>query len=185
MLDPFLLNREDGEKYLDIVGTPIKKRILSASKQIKATVERLGPDKYKGAVILLNTGYSSIPHRFLEYLANRYASKDTRSVDVVISISSWTVTNGFDSRIDFAFSPHESDNLHLKDLCGTFWEQIENLMTEWARSGFVQTNNSQEPMGPISFEHENKTFTLGSPKLESTIPKPNDQIHPTEERAAD
>jgi hypothetical protein len=43
-----------------------------ALKQIKKTIERLSKEKYKGAIILLNTGYSTIPPDFLSFLGKKY-----------------------------------------------------------------------------------------------------------------
>lgn len=90
-LDPFRLSETDFDQYCDIVGAPIQKRIHAASKQIRATIERLKPKRYRGAVIILNTGYSTIPHAFLEQLAARCAAKESESIAQVVTVSSWTV----------------------------------------------------------------------------------------------
>lgn len=172
-LDPFILSDTDFKKYMDIVGTPVKKRILAANKQIKSTIKRTGLNNHKGIAILLNTGYSSIPHKFLEYLGNSYASKYTSSVEYVVIISSWTITNGFDSMVKFAFSPHEPDDESIEKLHTSFWKNINELMEEWARTGFMPQNNQQYPMKPISFELEDKHYIFGVPKIESSVPKPN------------
>ncbi|HEA68175.1 MAG TPA: hypothetical protein ENI07_15340 [Desulfobacterales bacterium] len=171
-LDPFILSDFDFKKYMDIVGTPVKKRILTANKQIKTTIKQMGLNEHKGIVILLNTGYSSIPHKFLKYLGKRYASKDTSSVTDVVLISSWTITNGFDSVVNFAFSPHKPDDGSLGKLYESFWQNINELMNEWAKTGFMPQKNQQDPMKPVSFEHENQVYTFSVPKIESSIPKP-------------
>jgi len=168
-LDPFSLTEEDFEEYLDIVGVPLKKRIQSASKQVKKTIERLGKDKYKGGVILLNTGYTTIPHDFLEYLGDRYASKDTSWISEVITISCWTMTNGFDSSINFSFSPHEPENETIGLLKESFWNNINSVMNEWASGGFMPPQEKQEPMEPVSFQENGKVFTFGVPRLESSM----------------
>lgn len=171
-IDPFNLSENDFREYLEIVGVPIKKRIQSASKQIRKTVERLGKENYKGAVILLNTGYSTIPHDFLWFLGKKYAKKDTSSILEVITVSCWTITNGFDTWVNFDFSPHEPENKTINKLKESFWKNIDILMTEWARKGFLPPRQLQQPMKPVSFRQNNQIFTFGVPKIESTLKKP-------------
>lgn len=170
-LDPFQLDESDFRTYLDIVGVPIQKRIQAASKQIKATIERLAPQNLRGAVILMNTGYSTIPHDFLEHLASRYSKKDSRSISEVVVISSWTITNGFDWEIRFAFSPNEPTTNCVQKLKRAFWSSIEELMSKWGHDGFVAQTNVQKPMAPVSFSSEGRIFTFGIPSVDSSIKK--------------
>lgn len=168
-LDPFTLSQRDFERYLDIVGVPIQKRIQAASKQIKATTQRLAPQTFKGAVILMNTGYSTIPHDFLEYLAFRYSRKDSKSISEVVVISSWVLTNGFDWEIRFAFSPQESATASIQKLKQSFWKNIDDLMSKWGSGGFVAGENVQKAMAPVSFEKDEEVFTFGVPRLDSSM----------------
>lgn len=163
-LDPFRLSETDFDRYCDIVGAPIQKRIHAASKQIRATTERLKPKCYRGTVIILNTGYSTVPHTFLEQLAARYAAKESESIAQVVTVSSWTMTDGFNSEVHFAFSPHESEDKSIDKLKQAFWSAIDALMSEWGRRGFTAAPYDQRPMMPVSFTHEGQVFTFGVPQ---------------------
>lgn len=171
-IDPFNLSENDFREYLEIVGVPIKRRLRSALKQIKKTIERLSKEKYKGAIILLNTGYSTIPPDFLSFLGKKYTKKDTSSILEIITVSCWTITNGFDTWVNFDFSPHEPENKTIIKLKESFWKNIDILMTEWARNGFPTPQQFQQPMKPVSFRKNERVFTFGVPKIESTLKKP-------------
>lgn len=172
-LDPSILSEIDYKEYLEIIGRPIRKRMLSASKQLKATINRLGEGKYKGIVILLNTGYLSVPHEILETLSRRYARNGSGTIHAVITITSATLTNGFDTRVNFAFSSSKPEDDEIIKLRDSFWNSINELMTIWARNGFSGDEDVQTPMQPISFEKDGSIYTLASPKIKSTVPKPN------------
>lgn len=168
-IDPYKLSEDDFNKYWEIIGVPIQKRIKAASKQVKATIARLSPNEYEGGVILLNTGYLSVPHDFLVAMAERYAVKDTSSIKTVIVISSWTVTNGFDTQVNYGFHPHDPICKDLRKLKETFWSTVEKLMTQAITRGLAPEYGMQEPMPPTHFHHEGKVFTFGIPQIESSF----------------
>lgn len=168
-IDPYRLSDEDFEKYWEIVGVPVQRRIKAASKQVKATISRLGQDEYEGGVILLNTGYLTVPHDFLVAMAERYAAKDTSTIKKVVVISSWTITNGFDTVVNYAFHPHEPACTEILNLKGRFWLMIEKLMTQMLTGEIDPESGFQEPMSPTYFNHEGEMFTFGIPQLESSL----------------
>jgi len=168
-IDPYRLSDEDFNQYWEIVGVPIQKRIKAASKQVKATLSRLGQDKYEGGVILLNTGYLSVPHDFLVAMAERYAEKDTSSIKKLIVISSWTITDGFDTVVNYAFHPSHPQCGYLLQLRDTFWITVDKLMTQMLNGEMAPESEMQEPMSPIYFNHEGEAFTFGVPPLESSL----------------
>lgn len=154
-----------------MVGVPVQKRIKAASKQVKSTINRLSENNYIGGVILLNTGYLTIPHKFLVSMAERYASKDTSSISEVIVISSWTVTNGFDTVVNYGFHPHEPSSTDLIKLRDTFWETVNRMMTKMVTGELDISSGMQEPMSPIHFKRDGKAFTFGVPQIESSLRK--------------
>ncbi len=168
-IDPYTLSDRDFEKYWEIVGVPIQKRVKAASKQVKTTIARLGPEQYKGGVILLNTGYLTVPHDFLVAMAERYASKDTSSISHVIVISSWTITNGFDTVVNYGFHPHKPTCTDLKNLQEVFWTTVEKLMTQMITGELDPESGMQQPMSPTYFNHQGEMFTFGVPQLESSL----------------
>lgn len=170
-LDPCKLSERDAQEYWEIVGTPIQKRIKAASKQVKSTINRLGVGEYQGGVILLNTGYLSVPHDFMVAMAERYAAKDTSVISKVIVISSWTITNGFDTVVNYGFHPHGPGCPELTKLKDTFWSAVTALMTRMIKGQLDPDMGLQEPMSPTHFRKGGKAFTFGVPQLESTLKK--------------
>jgi hypothetical protein len=168
-IDPFKLSERDFDEYWEIVGVPIQKRIKSASKQVKPTIARLGQEQYEGGVILLNTGYLTVPHDFLVAMAERYASKDTSSIRHIIVISSWTITNGFDTSVNYAFHPHETACPYFEKLRDVFWSTVEKFMTQMMTGELDPKSGMQEPMSPTYFNYRGEFFTFGIPKLESSF----------------
>jgi len=151
------------------VGVPIQKRVRAASKQVQASITRLGQDQYEGGVILLNTGYLSVPHDFLAAMAERYASKDTSSIKHVIVISSWTITNGFDTVVNYGFHPHNPTCSVISKLKDVYWMTVEKLMTQMATGELETKCGVQQPMSPTHFNHEGEIFTFGVPELETNL----------------
>lgn len=168
IIDPFALTAEDFQKYWEIMGVPVQKRIRKASKQVKQTLSWLNDREREGGIILLNTGYLTVPHDFLVAMAERYAAKDSSSIKHVIVISSWTLTNGFDSNIYYAFHPHNPESPELIRLKDAFWARVNQIMSNLV-TGKQDHQLAQTPMGPLSFVHEGKTFTFGIPKIESSL----------------
>ena len=170
-IDPYQLNENDFQEYWEVVGVPVQKRIKAASKQVKSTINKLGEKHYTGGVILLNTGYLTIPHEFLVSMAERYAGKDTSSISEVIVISSWTLTNGFDTVVNYGFHPHEPSSPDLLKLRDTFWNTVNRMMTQMITGELDISSGMQKPMSPTHFKIEDKAFTFGVPQLESSLRK--------------
>lgn len=168
-IDPYRLSEQDFDEYWEIVGVPIQRRIKAASKQVKATISRLGQGQYEGGAILLNTGYLTVPHHFLVAMAERYAAKDTSTIRRIVVISSWTITNGIDTVVNYGFHPHEPACPDLIKLRDTFWVTVEKLMTQMVTGELDSEGGMQEPMSPIYFNHEGEMFTFGVPYIESSL----------------
>src|SRR5690606_32778835 len=128
-----LLSKPDLRKYLDILGGPLQRHVKKASKQVKATRTMLDKPELHGGLILLNTGFSSYPHDLFASQVERYARKDSSQFDVVISITVWMETNGFDSYVFYRFSPQESDIPEVKALRKAFDERFKQIMTDLMR----------------------------------------------------
>lgn len=165
-LDASVLSKEDRHQYLDIIGRPIQNQIKKAAKQIKRTKEHLRQDNLHGVVIMMNTGYATLPPEVFEELCNRYAQKDTTQIKEVFCISSWFLSNGFDSEVFFQFSPSEEGLSSLgQKLYTAYSEQLDGFMSDWARSGFMSDGDSHSPMEPIAFEVNGQIFSWLPPKL--------------------
>lgn len=158
-LDPSILPEAKRREYMDIVGGPIKTHIRSASDQIKKTKAHLRNAKLHGGVILLNTGYGSLPSKIFEQLVERYAKKDSRQIDSVACISVWLKTNGFDTNMVFKFYPKNSTNHTVEKIGKAFMEYVNEWMTEFARSGFTPKGLVTDPLKPIAFEQDGIIFS--------------------------
>ena len=158
-LDPSNLNEANRRTYMDIVGGPIKTHIRSASDQIKKTKAHLRIANPHGGVILLNTGYGSLPPKIFEQLVERYAKKDSKHIDAVACISVWLITNGFDTNMVFKFYPEKSTNHTVEKIKKAFMEYVNEWMTEVARSGFIPTPLVTDPLKPIAFEQNGIIFS--------------------------
>jgi hypothetical protein len=166
-LSPEDLSEIEWRQYMDILGRPIQNQVKSAAKQIKASRNHLG--KSKGGVIFLNTGYSSIPHNLFHSLVKRYCEKDTQQVDFSICISSWLITNGFESEVFFSFSPKEGECDLVTSLRNAFWLEIDFLMDSWAQKGFSQDGDLLQPMIPIAFRANSMNHSFNPPVLSSEL----------------
>jgi hypothetical protein len=171
-LDPSILTEADQLKYLDLVGRPIQNQIKKAAKQLKRTKKHVKQDSLRGAVIMMNTGYATLPPDLFEALCLRYATKDTSQIDELFCISSWFLCNGFDSEVFFQFAPRQEDLSPLgKKLFEGYNEQLNEFMGSWFRSGFGPQGDMHSPMEAIAFNYEGQVFSWLPPKLQKSYEK--------------
>ncbi|MGC3989422.1 MAG: hypothetical protein QM796_07040 [Chthoniobacteraceae bacterium] len=170
-IDPDILSENDWQRYAEIMARPIRRGIEKACKQVKATIDRMRMVGWKGGIILLNSGYASLEHELFEQIANSYANAHPQ-LELVTCISSKAQTNGFDSYMNWEFSPKKSrEQIYIK-LLDAFSKEINGLMTDWGRSGF-DINERQQPMiEPISFEYGGKKFTWDPGTVPFSFKKP-------------
>ncbi|MGV3772104.1 MAG: hypothetical protein ACO1QB_04325 [Verrucomicrobiales bacterium] len=166
-INPTGLGREEFRAFLDIVGGPIKTAVRSASDQIKKTKSHLQNESLKGGVIFVNSGYGSLPPTIFEQCVERFVTKDTKQIELVVCISTWFLTNGFDSSMNFKFSPEESVHPTIVKFQKAFWACVEEWMTEFGRGGFQVTGEFQNALHPITFEKAGKLFSALPPSLPS------------------
>jgi hypothetical protein len=150
------LNEEERRTYLEVIGGPIKSQVRSASGQIKQSMKQIGTSCLRRGLIFLNTGYSSLPPSLFEDLVERYAAKRPH-IECCICISAWVLTNGFDWQIQFKFHPTDSSEPVIQKLSAAFSVVTDEMMTEWARSGF-KSKRPLMPLKPIAFEIAGRTF---------------------------
>ncbi len=151
------LNEEERMAYLEAIGAPIKSQVRSASKQIRQSMKQIGTSNLRGCLIFLNTGYGSLPPSLFEELVEKYAAQCPADINCCICISVWVLTNGFDWQILFKFHPLDSPEPMVQKLSNAFSTATNEMMTEWARSGF-KTKRPLMPLKPIAFEIAGRTF---------------------------
>ena len=165
LIDPAVLSPEDAQQYARIVGSSVRERIKDAANQVKATKAHLGDATLRGGVIVLNSGYYSIDTENLEELVHRSARTDTTQLDCAVCITANNTTDGFNSWMNFRFSPPEHGNELQTKLGRAFGEVLTEFMNEWGHSGFAQPSNAAPLPSIIVFEHEGKTFRYFPPNM--------------------
>lgn len=164
-VDPTVLNKPDYLKYIDIIGTPIKTHIRSASRQIKDTKALLNRSDLLGGIILLNTGFGTFPHDAFAEQVERYARKDSKQFFAIVSISVWSVTNGFDSYVFYKFSPEVTDRKEVVALRDAFAKRFEQMMTDVVRGTIPAETERASPVKPVAFSHLGIDLAWIPPKI--------------------
>lgn len=164
-IDPSVLSKPDYLKYLEIISTPIKTHIRSASKQVKATKNLLKRNDLFGGIALLNTGFGSFPHEAFAEQVERYAAKDSKQFEAVISISAWTYTNGFDSFMYYRFSPTDAKHEEVLAIKKAFDKRFEQMMTDILTGKLPDSAEKSSPAKPVTFEHSGIDFAWVPPRV--------------------
>ena len=174
-IDPSILSKADYLKYLDIIGTPIKTHIHSASKQIKDTKILLNRPDLLGGIILINTGFGTFPHDAFAGQVERYARKDSKQFYAVVSISVWSHTNGFDSNVFYKISPEETECKEVIALQDAFEKRFEQMMTDIVRGNIPEEVERASPIKPVVFNHQGIDLAWIPPKLPLPWDKDNNK----------
>jgi hypothetical protein len=69
---------------LEVYKAPIQRRVLKANKQIKATAERLGLQKYQGLLLIANDGNYAIEADAVMYLVWRVLGRSFQNITNVV-----------------------------------------------------------------------------------------------------
>lgn len=172
-IDPSVLSKPDFLRYLDIIAKPIKTHVKKASKQIKETRQVLGQPNLKGGIILLNTGFGSFPHDEFAKQVERFAQKDSKQFDAVVSISTWFYTNGFDSYLFYKFSPQDIDYSEVECIRQSFDEAFQKMMTDLVLGNVPDSTELSFPLSPVAFHYKGIDFNWKPLQ----IPLPWDEIN--------
>lgn len=165
VIDPRVLSKEDLRSYSDILGSPVRERVKDAARQIKATRLHLGNPTLKGGVIVLNSGFYSLPTPALESLVQRSAGEITNQLGLAVCMTARFTTDGMEHTADYRFFPPESDNVAEARLGEEFGRAVGELMTEWGRAGFPDSERSAPIASILSFAHAGRTFRYFPPGL--------------------
>ena len=149
-LDPSVLSDNDWQRFVEILARPIEAAVNKASRQVKATIARMRIVGWESGIILLNSGYTSLPHKLFEQLAAK-AIRD-RPIKLLVCLTARTQTNGFDSYMTWEFSPKNPSSNVEKKLFDAFNHVVSEIMNEWGRGGFMPNPNSQPLVEPVSFD---------------------------------
>lgn len=87
------------EEYKVLLGTPIKKALKKAGRQIKSTKLGLGRSLHLGVAILVNNGYGSVDHELFAELALECVPSSSSHIDFVVTVTLSCHGNGFDTYV--------------------------------------------------------------------------------------
>jgi len=153
-IDPSILAPDDLFRYAKIVGGPLHKAVRSAADQIKATKLHFKNPELKGGILVLNSGYYSLPHETFVQLLLHYVRNDTSQIESAVCMTVGFATNGFNHWLNTHFHPARRASPTEDRLGKSFGGMVGTFMTEWSRAGF-QTGEEPAPLPvPIAFEHE-------------------------------
>lgn len=150
-IDPGVLSPDDRRIYVDILSAPIKTHVGKASGQVKSTRAALGDRAKRGGLIMLNLGFPALNHELFAEQVRRFATKDSRQFDDVISICVWVETNGFDSWVHYAFEPSVGGSSETEAIRAAFRERFERLMTDLMQGKQAPNAETMIPGRPVAF----------------------------------
>jgi len=164
-IDPLLLTDEERQRYFDILSSPIQGQVKSASKQIRSTKALLDDEGLHGGIIYLNTGYGSFPPDEFGPLVERYVRKDTTQIEAVFCVSTWSVTNGFDTQIFFRTYPTAPEFDVVRRLQQAFASRFEEVMTQLVTGAVAPDAELADPLTPVTFASAGLDFAWAPPPL--------------------
>jgi hypothetical protein len=166
LLDPSILTSGEQRQFYDILSTPIKAQVKSASKQIRSTKQLLQNENLRGGIIYLNTGYGSFPDGQFGPLVQRYVDKDTTQIEAVFTVSTWAVTNGFETNMFFrAYPEGEAKIAIVNRLKEAFSHRFEEAMTKLITGQLTSKTDYANPLTPIAFQFNGLDFAWIPPMV--------------------
>lgn len=162
-----MLDEDEHRTYVDIISSPVQGQVKSASKQIRATKERLGGN-LRGGLIYLNTVYGSFPPDQFGSLVERYVRKDTSQIKAVLAITTWNVTNGFDSEVFYYMHPHDPEHEVVRRLQNAFGPLFIDAMTKLMQGSLDPETALADPLQPRAFVVDGLDFAWMPPELPPT-----------------
>lgn len=165
LLDPSVLTANEQRLFYDILSTPIKTQVKSASKQIRSTKDLLDGE-LRGGIIYLNTGYGSFPDEQFGPLVERYVQKDTSQIEAIFAVSTWAVTNGFDTNIFFRSYPEGESAVDVVNrLQKAFSKRFEDVMTKLIKGELSPKIDYSDPLAPVVFNANGLDFAWVPPAV--------------------
>ena len=156
-IDSSILSNDDRQRYIEILARPIEQRIKKARRQVKATIARLSSQRWKGGIILLNSGYCSLSHDAFEEIAAN-AVRNSKYIQLLVCITTRAQTNGFDCYMNWEFSPKGHRSLTEEKIFKSYDFMLHRVMGRWVSSGLGRAEPHQPLAEPVSFEYGGKTF---------------------------
>lgn len=164
-IDPEILGDADRRRYFDILSSPIQGQVKSASKQIRSTKRLLNDDSLRGGVIYLNTGYGTFPPEEFGPLVERFVKKDTSQIEAIFCVSTWSVTNGFDTNVSFLAYLGEDEKKVVQELRNAFSTRFEETMTLLVTGRLAPNSESVAPLTPLRFTANGLDFSWLPPTI--------------------
>jgi hypothetical protein len=156
-IDYDALSPEDQKLFVKSACSPVRHALEKASKQIAATKAHLGNVQAKGAVIILNNGFGSLQPELLPRIADQLAKRHSQ-IDLVICLSQYFITNGFDNVVNFHMDPVTLPDSSIEAFYDAIHGEQTALMTKAIMTHPDEMENPLKPMCPIIFERNGKRY---------------------------
>ena len=114
---------------------------------------------------MLNTGFASYPHEVFGEQVERYAKKDSRQLNVVIAVSVWTESNGFDSYVFYRVWPDRGVGSEVDAFRAAFDRRFESMMTDVIRGRLGTDVVTTDPRKPVAFSRDGIDFRWMPPQI--------------------
>jgi hypothetical protein len=167
ILLPHFLDKEDLNKYYNILETPIKTHIKKASTQLMVTEETLYPNHVK-ILLIINNGYTSLGMNEFEKICVSRVKNDTSNIDFVIVAGIYFYSDDFDLYSFFPFQLIKITNKSFNDfdkLLDSWNNYSELIMTKMIREP-NSIDFNRLPSYDISYQHNGKYFVSPSPPIQ-------------------
>ena len=96
--------------------------------------------------------------------------KDTSNVEAIFCISTWAITNGFDSQIFYRTYPSAPTIPEVMDLRDAFGKRFEEAMTQVLLGELPQPAIMGDLLAPVAFQVNGLDFSWLPPELPSSLP---------------
>lgn len=113
--------------------------------------------RWKGGIILLNSGYCSPSHDVFEQVAAD-AVRNSKYIQLLVCITTRAQTNGFDCYMNWEFSPKHHRIATEEKIFKAYDYALHEVMGLWVSGGLRRATPHQPLAEPVSFEYGGKIF---------------------------
>ena len=159
-LDPAVLSDNDFQRYVEILARPIESAVKKASRQVRATIDRMQILGWERGIVLLNSGYGSLSHDLFEQIAAREAKE--RSFKLLVCLTARTQTNGFDTYMTWEISPKNPSTHVESKLFHSFDKIVTEVMDDWGHGGFLPSLQTSTACGAGFLRVRPQDLRMGS-----------------------
>jgi hypothetical protein len=172
VIAPESLDATESFEYYQILRTPLKTHVRTASRQLDATCAAHGLTTR--ALLIINNGYATMSHEEFKDVALRCAQNDTTRIDYLLVGGIYYFSDTVDN---YFFTPFELCPINIDRGFSGFrrlrdsWNHFgERFMTSLIQSASTSSDEDKLPVIDLSFTIDGVTFVKPAPKIRSCSP---------------